>query len=396
MSSDPASTKRKRLSDQKVPSSLSKVLERWVPKANFYTNNVKMFNALKKEQFDGAMLMASTHYQDLAEVAPHHVPMTFRSFSVKRLPNGRVQSIGDAESILQGRQVERVQAIDYLNNRGCGPHLLAKEEEDCFSLLTFDATAQVVTPEFSGQETNVAKEVRILYTARQKIFVYAPKLLLLSLIKLPVPLEFMKPLSEALNRTWINGAYEPKLDLIGGLAGVVTLLKDDMPRSQRAFLEKLLAALVARSNFEDKLEAFKVVPSASLAVSLGFKKPYLAPLYDRTSGQKVGRVSLEALAGEPDDPEIYISGVTVDQKWVETMTARPEQSLVYKADPECGIRKSNKWQQLAGVTTMKASTYLAFLNAISAANDSKNAPEAMDALEEGDDNRKTLAIDELS
>jgi hypothetical protein len=119
-------------------------------------------------------------------------------------------------------------------------------------------------------------------------------------------------------------------------------------------------------------------------------KPYSAPLIDRSSGDRAERVAIKSL---DEDAQVLLTSVVIDKKWFDTITSGPAEYKVYAASADLGFKKDNKWRELTSQPSVKASTYIKLLRAISACNSGKSASaEGKEDEEESssDDERKEI------
>lgn len=287
---------------------------------------------------------------------------------VKRDEKGAIVRLKDNNKArVVDKSLEKLQVCTYATLHGFRDIIFeAYDDVDTAADVLFMPTT-VQFSELSSSQKKPHHSVALeLYSYGNKINVFTPPAKIKELTTLSyLDSTNVKGVLMALNSLLEKEAFSLDLASLDDLGSLQTLLKNAEKQSQARFFQTLIAAKVDGSKNEDKVKAFIANPDSDFARLLGFKKPYVQPLFEQGTNAKVERIPLSSLG---DDDDVLLSTVTIDTKFYESIRSDIGSLLVYKKTANLGIKKSKKWAQLQTTGSMKASLFTRLMESIAESN----------------------------
>lgn len=314
------------------------------------------------------------------EMNTHVVPAPFLPFDVERDSNGKIVSIKDNKNKmkLSTEKMRRVLALEACRSANCKAVVWNETDgklDTVFMVLdNFSVENCTVDAEAGGK-----KPIYMMYQHKRQVPLFLKPndlypYLSLSYIKLA-------HLSKVVFDT-NHAAKVGQLPDVGKLKDLKSLVdsirKAEEKRKAMDLLNTLMINALEGATDEERVQAFELCPSATLARELGLATVYRVQLYTKTkaSAPKV------RFADVPPGTLIAMNKAPMAESEYIGLPGDISAEMVYVYEENLGVIKNRKWVQARGVASMPkelvARVYAAVAKAKGGGGDSKPAASSGD------------------
>jgi len=304
-----------------------------------------------------------------------------RRFKIQRDGKGCVLSISDSKTKIVGAKLAKIMVATYAISQGVKKIIIEEVDDDVLVFL-LPSLVEVLDGPISKKKDHheVYKEV---HTFRTKANVFYSIKTMKAIASLQyIDITKIKDVTRRYNNIVEKEAYSFDPKDFDSLEKLEALIENVERRAYIDFYGELIGAKVDSADIEDKIKAFALKPSKQFARTLKLLKPYMQPLFERGSLEKVERVELSDLDAAD---MVLMTNMPVDDKFYDSLRTDPESFLVHKASANIGIKKNGKFENLTNVARYSAKDLLEMLTIISSHNSgsSKTRMEGVDDEDHG-------------
>jgi hypothetical protein len=371
------SAKRLNDADSAPDGSLQKAIETFSADFN-YANGLAsaLTNPTLKPLLQGLRL---AHYKaSLNSECSHYTPTEFRSFKIVRDRVGKIISIEDDKSKLDGLNLQTVLALEAARAHGSEFTILEVGTTDVEGLLV--PKALEIIPFADDAKSKKGSEEAMLYTLKGRCIIHLTSKDVKDVLSLPqATLSQTVSLLTAYDKVKeVDKSMTVSQENFSNLTHLRGLLQDvNVKERQRVFYSKLLSLQVLKLSIDKRVDEFVVAPSLDFAQSLKLGLHHQGDLFSKSSQKKVGWKPLKDI---DDQDTIVMSTVSIDARGYSTLP-KAEACRVIPWTDDLVVKSGNKFREVGSIYKMKASTYKKFLEAAYQDNTSKKrvTPQADNA-----------------